>query len=157
MDQGRLPINDLTLLLFSGEAHGDETDAGLGNAAQRIFEKLNTHLSRRLGSGGYQALLKRALALAAADFPWLAAVHVTETGDLAGLGTALAGRTALEATQSSRAILASLIGLLETFIGEDLCRGILRAIWPDTMRRDPVQSDPRGTPAAAETERDTHG
>jgi len=115
---------DLARLLLAGERDG---------AVPRTFEKLDTHLTRRLGAGGYHALLKRAVILAAVEFPWLASVHVTDKGELDGLGLLSQVQTADEAAEGAAAVLASLIGLLETFIGQTLCRRMLRAIWPETV------------------------
>lgn len=136
MEQDTQTQNDLAHLLFSGEWAGGSRVDELQNAIQGTFEKLNAHLARRLGAGGYHALLKRAVTLAAADFSWLSSVHVTANGTLEGFGPLSEVQTVSEMAEGCAAILARLIGLLETFIGRALCLRVLHAVWPDAVLRD---------------------
>jgi hypothetical protein len=144
MEQHTPTTNELALLLFTDERSGDADAEELPNAVQRTFEKLGLHLSQRLGSGGYHALLKRAVTLAAADFPWLAAVQVTEGGDLTGFGPASEAWGAAEAAEGGMAVLARLIGLLDAFIGRTLCLRVLHTVWPDSVGIGPEDSQEDG-------------
>ncbi len=146
MDQDTQTQNALALRLFSGERAGGSSADELQSAVQRTFEKLNVHLARRLGSGGYHALLKRAVMLAARDFPWLSSVQVTEDGVLEGFGLVSHVQTISEMAEGCVAILASLIGLLDTFIGRKLCLRVLHTVWPDAvpMTTDGSQGENNG-------------
>jgi hypothetical protein len=136
MEQDALAIKNLALLLLSDErANGSGGGANeLQGAVQRTFDKLNAHLARRLGSDGYHALLKRSVALAATEYPWLASVRVTGTGDLEGFEPLPGGQALSETAAGFATILASLIGLLETFIGRNLCLRMLLNVWPDAIQ-----------------------
>jgi hypothetical protein len=133
MEQDKLSNKVLALLLFAGERADDSGPDELQDAVQRTFEKLSVHLARRIGSAGYRALLKRAVAVAATDFPWLVLVSVSENGTLGGFGTEAKGRDTSETADACVAILASLIGLLETFIGRTLCFRVLHDVWPGEL------------------------
>jgi hypothetical protein len=112
------------------EANGNKSARTKPPAAFDVCEKLRPPLATLMGNGGFQALLSRALALAAAEVPWLRAMHVRSEGTLSGLedlpvrpdpDTLLEGRIVL---------LAQLLGLLVAFIGEDLTLRLVREIWP---------------------------
>lgn len=92
-------------------------------ATCRVCEKLRRPLSRLMGPAGFSSLLSRALTLAQRDAPALDRVRVTTTGALEGLLD--------EAAQASSALVAYLIELLTTFIGESLTLRLLQDIWPD--------------------------
>ena len=74
-------------------------------------------------------LLARALAVATTRFPYLSAVRVGADGSLAGLRVA-AGAHSQAASEGAVAIMANLLGLLITFIGEDLTLRLLSTAWP---------------------------
>ncbi len=92
-------------------------------ATCRVCEKLRRPLSHLAGPAGYSSLLARALTLAQREAPVLDDVRVTATGTLEGLEG--------EAAQASVTLIAHLIELLTTFIGESLTLRLLRDIWPD--------------------------
>lgn len=92
-------------------------------ATCRVCERLRRPLSHLTGPAGYSSLLSRALTLAQRDAPVLRQVRVTENGDLDGLED--------EAAQASATLVAQLIELLITFIGESLTLRLLQDIWPD--------------------------
>ena len=84
MEQETPTPKDLAVLVLYYEKTKNCESDGLMDAIQRRFEKLNEHLSIRLGSGGYHALLRRAAALAIGDLPWLAPINVSNDGTLEG-------------------------------------------------------------------------
>ncbi|MGO8672495.1 MAG: hypothetical protein ACLQVD_14160 [Capsulimonadaceae bacterium] len=130
MEQDTQSIIDLAALVLSAE-RGADTELA---AAERTFAKLSVHLSARLGSTGYRALLKRALTLATVDVPWLTLARVCPDGTLEGLDTV--GRSGGEVSQGSTAVLARLIELLDTFIGRTLTLRVLHSAWPDAIPID---------------------
>lgn len=83
-----------------------------------------------MGGAGFQALLARALALAAVEAPWLAAVLVVADGELEGLAVAQARLDAAEFSEGEAALLAQLLGLLVAFIGQALTLRLIIQIWP---------------------------
>jgi hypothetical protein len=98
--------------------------------AVRVCEKLRLSLSRFAGADGFTALLRRALALARADEPTVAAVKVLADGRLEGLEKLFAGADE-RGLGSSIAIVAHLLRLLVTFIGAPLTLRLVREAWPD--------------------------
>jgi hypothetical protein len=109
-------------------------------AALNAFEKLRLHLSKLVGVSGYQALLARALALAKAEAPWLGAAQVKADGSIDGF-TAAASKQELEtALSGGTVLLAQLLGLLITLIGETLTLRIVSDVWPDASLHDANQS-----------------
>jgi len=95
----------------------------------RISEKLYTSLTRFVGEDGFAALLRRAVALARAEVPWLQNVTVTARGRLEGMNEfATDAETDREA---ATAITEQFLELLVNFIGEPLTLRLLRDAWPD--------------------------
>jgi hypothetical protein len=129
-------IHDLAILLLNFQQEGKHGRPELPSAVRGTFEKLNTHLSNRLGSAGYQALLSRALALAKADFPWLDLVRVGKDGTLEGLFEAAASQNTSIVVDGSVAIVSNFIRLLETFVGRDLSMRLLNGVWPNAIQID---------------------
>jgi hypothetical protein len=93
-------------------------------------EKLRPHLATLMGSGGFHALLLRALALAKSEVAWLHAVHVKADGTLEAFHEFEAQVSAEEMTNGCVILLAELLGLLVAFIGEDLTLRMVRDVWP---------------------------
>ncbi len=118
-------ILDLVRRLLTLEAEEREGRTSLLDAAERVSDKLRTHLSRRIGQEGFRTLLARALALTKTLFPTLHAVRIEENGSLVGLPIDA------ESSEAAVALLACLVGLLVTFIGEDLTLRMLGAVWPE--------------------------
>jgi hypothetical protein len=96
-------------------------------AAFHVSEKLRPPLSTLAGATGFRALLVRALTLAKAQLPNLNAVQVKPDGSLEGLN----GLRNEEAAEAGVTLIAQLLGLLGTFIGENLMLRLVRDLWPD--------------------------
>ena len=97
-------------------------------ATCRVCEKLRRPLSHLTGPAGFSSLLTRALTLAQREAPALSGVRVTSTGTLEGLSG--------EAAQASTTLIAHLLELLTTFIGESLTLRLLHDIWPELPTSD---------------------
>jgi hypothetical protein len=102
-------------------------------AAERVFDKLSQRLAQLITPVGSEALLRRAAHLSRAEFPFLDGVQgapntdalidrLRETAATVEPGEAYAGYVVL---------LATLVALLESFIGKDLTVRILRNVWPE--------------------------
>jgi hypothetical protein len=84
-----------------------------------------------VGVAGFRSLFSRALTLAKAEVPWLNAVKVRADGSLEGLGARNTKQERDEAERAGVVLLAQLLGLLDTFIGEALMLRLVRDTWPD--------------------------
>jgi hypothetical protein len=103
-------------------------------AAFRVCEKLRQPLSTLAGATGYRSLISRALTLAKKEAPSLGEVQVKEDGSLERTG---AIELMDEAAKKGEALLvAQLLGLLVTFIGQALTLGLVRDLWPDAPFED---------------------
>ena len=97
--------------------------------AARVCETLREILTAFAGTAGFRSLLTRALTLAEAQAPALACVQVLEDGSLSGLEQ-LGGASSKAATAAGRVLVAQLLDLLITFIGEPLTLQLVRIAWP---------------------------
>ena len=84
----------------------------------RVYEKLRRQLGAPVGPDGFQALASRALALAKSESPRLRAVQVTANGGLRGLGEVESQADADEDGEAGVILIAQLLGLFLTFLGE---------------------------------------
>jgi hypothetical protein len=100
-------------------------------AAFRAIETLRVPLAAVMGTEGVRAIGSRALALAAADVPWLRALHVKADGSFEGLDAVEAQIGPEDTAEGGIAVLAQLLGLLAAFIGENLTLGLVREVWPN--------------------------
>jgi|SoiMethySBSTD1v2_1073268.scaffolds.fasta_scaffold191789_2 hypothetical protein len=101
------------------------------SAAFRVCEKLRQPLSRLAGLAGFRSLLSRALALANDEARWMKAIHIKADGSLEGLDEAQAQLAEDEIAEGEVVLIAQLIGLLVTFIGEELTLRLVQESWPD--------------------------
>jgi hypothetical protein len=103
----------------------EKAEAGTANpdarAVSRVCDKLRRPLITLAGAAGFRSLLARALTLAKQESPLLAAWEVKSDGSLQGLKG--------EAVQSGAVLIAHLIGLMITFIGESLTLRLLHDVW----------------------------
>ena len=117
------------------EAGGEREPAALAHAATRVDAVLRGRLSGLIGLTGYTILVARATRLAQAEVPALAPAMFdprAEDGLQGAHAFALAhGDDPSVAADGLAAIMAHLIGLLVTFIGEDLALRLVHEAWPD--------------------------
>ena len=119
--------------LLAHEAEGRQQPEALAEAADRACQRLRQRLESLTGLVGFNTLFARALNLATAEFPGLDALTVEQRPDacLAGVRAFAAAHEPAEAGAGLAAILANFIGLLVTFIGEDLGLRLVRQAWPE--------------------------
>ena len=101
------------------------------DATVQVCEKLRVPLSRLAGVIGFTSLLSRALALAKGDVPSLLAVRVRPDGSLEGWAEAGRDGEAGSMATGGEVLVARLLGLLVTFIGEPLTLRLVHEVWPD--------------------------
>jgi len=115
------------------EAGGRTEPLTLPEAAERVDARLKGRLGGLIGQTGYTILVVRAVRLARGEVPTLEGVTV-DTGAEGGLDGIRAFALASDAGADEAgltAILAHVIGLLITFIGEDLALRLVREAWPE--------------------------
>lgn len=93
-----------------------------------VMETLRPHFSALMGTAGFRALLSRALVLASAEVAWLSDLHVNADGSFEGLNELEAQANPEEIAACGVVLLARLLGLLVTLIGEDLTLQLLSNI-----------------------------
>jgi hypothetical protein len=124
-------IQNLTGRLIALEAARDDPSGGLAPGAAGVLEKLRAPLSRLAGAAGFRSLLSRALALAKAKDASLNPVQVRADGSLEGFAGVRHDPTAGAGEDGGAVVVAHLLGLLVTFIGEPLTLRLVRDAWAD--------------------------
>jgi len=109
---------ELARSLVASEADATPTSLHTEPATVRVYEKLRRQLGAPVGPDGFQALASRALALAKSESPRLRAVQVTANGGLRGLGEVESHADADEDGEAGVILIAQLLGLFLTFLGE---------------------------------------
>ncbi len=123
-------IQNLARLLIALEAAHEPSNGQFGGAL-RTCDKLRTPLARLAGVGGFRSLMARALALATAEVPGLKSVLVKPDGSLEGFETAQVHPSSGLGVDPGVVVVAQLLGLLVTFIGEPLTLHFVRDAWPN--------------------------
>jgi hypothetical protein len=108
-------------------ALGTPSEKGMP-AAFRVCEKLRRPLTALAGAAGYHSLLLRALALASREAPGLGAVRIKVDGSLEDE----TDRNSHDA-KGGRLLVARLIGLLFSFVGETLTLRLVQDVWPGAL------------------------
>ena len=122
---------NLAQRLVAYEAVGDENSAPSESAASRVCAKLRGPLITLAGVAGFRSLLSRALTLARAEVPSLSAVQVAADGSLRGLDELVSQTDKEHAREGGAILIAQLVGLLLTFIGEGLTIRLVQDVWPE--------------------------
>jgi hypothetical protein len=91
-------------------------------AGVQVCDKLRQPLSTLMGPAAFRSLLGRALTLAKREAGNLIDVKVKDNGSLEGLNGGAEG--------AGLVIVASLVALLMTFIGQPLTLRLLHDVWP---------------------------
>jgi hypothetical protein len=105
----------------------------------QVFEKLRIALTQFVGADGFTALMRRALALARKEVPSLQNAKVTPEGRLEGIDESAAD--AKNGSEAATAVIANLLALLVTFLGEPLTLRLMGDAWPDVFRRTTAESE----------------
>jgi hypothetical protein len=125
-------IQDLARRLLASEPARVESPHGDADQAVLACERLRVPLTKLIGAAGFASLLSRALALARRQAPPLEGLRVGADGLLTGFNEVQQDSGAAEAARHWGAVLvAELLGLLVTFIGQPLTLSLVREAWPD--------------------------
>jgi hypothetical protein len=118
--------------LSAYEAAESESSETRAPAAFSVCEKLRGPLTRLSGINGFRSLLSRALALAGDEVRWLRVVHIRADGSLE-VPAEIADLDHQEITNGEVVLVAQLLELLVTFIGETLTLSLVREVWPGAL------------------------
>jgi hypothetical protein len=124
-------IMELAQRLLAYEAAAPNTPSVLC-----VSEKLRRPLSKLAGSSGFRSLLTRSLTLAKAEVPRLGDVRVNPDGSLEGWSEL--GNHNQDA-EAGVILIAQLLGLLGTLIGEGLMLSLVLDAWPDFTAIDTLE------------------
>ncbi len=103
--------------------------AGKPPTATRVVDRLRRVLGTLLGAAGFEALLARAVTLAKAELPALRALQVQADSSLTGLNEP-------GDHDGEVVIIAHVLGLLVTFLGEALMLRLVNDSWPKANLSD---------------------
>jgi hypothetical protein len=117
--------------LLTYEAVASENSGPAESAAFRVCAKLRRPLITLAGVAGFRSLLSRALTLARAEAPSLSALQIAADGSLKGLDELASQTDKGQARDEGAILIAQLIGLLLTFIGEGLTLRLVHDVWPE--------------------------
>jgi hypothetical protein len=120
---------ELAERLIDDEAAGATSSSSEANipVAFRVCEKLRHPLTTLAGAAGFRSLLLRALTLAKREDPSLGTLRVNADGSLEDVEPNLDHHDA----EGGALLVANLIELLFTFIGEALTLRLMHDVWPD--------------------------
>lgn len=132
--------------LLEQEMKGRRDPEELEGAINRVCAELHRELVNLVGPGGVHALIGCAVHRAKRDFPFLGPVAPVPDpgGCLRRVRESVQGRTPSEAEASMVAVLAHFLGLLTSFLGEELGLHPVRKIWPEVVSAG-MAPEPWGT------------
>lgn len=136
MNEATPQTREFAQRLLACEATSDTPAGTKALVVFRVCEKLRQPLSTLAGVEGYRSLLARALALAKAEVPSLAAVQVNADGSLAQWDSVEPHQHLNHSGKCAEVLLAQLLGLLITFIGQPLTLRLVQDIWPQARFGD---------------------
>jgi hypothetical protein len=123
--------------VLAHEAQGRRSPGEIADAFEAAYLPLRRRLEPVLGAGGVNILFARALNLSSSEFPFLQRVEAEElTGGLKRLRESTQGYEASEVSEGFVVLLATLIWLLSSFIGEDLALRMTDEAWSAALREN---------------------
>ena len=128
-----LPLHlvDFSRQMLGSEAKEFKDPADSAQAMECVYQKLLKSLDPVIGSGGFQALVARALYLTKKIFPGPLRSHSRPDYARKGLRESVVGLKPAEASEGFATAVANTLSLLVTLIGEDIVFGLLRGIWTE--------------------------
>ena len=138
-----LETRNLARRLLVDEAAADKTSQSTESAVFRVYEKLHRSLCQLAGVAGFRSLASRALTLAKAEAPGLGAMQVNSDGFLHGTREFEPQIDKYHDEEAELILIAQLLGLLITFIGETLTLRLVQDTWPSAGLEDCRSGDRR--------------
>jgi len=136
MNHSTPKVRKLARGLLALEATATTTVGSDMPAAFRVCEKLRRTLVRLAGVAGFRSLISRTLALAAQEASWLQELRIGADGSLERLADAEAKLSSSEVERGETALVAQLITLLFSFVGEALTMRLLQESWGEARAVD---------------------
>ena len=127
--------------LLTAEGVDAERRLAAPAAAEQVFWKLSQRLAQLITLVVADALLARAVHLSRAEFPFLDRAQTARSAAAwtLRLRESAEGAESSQAAEGFEAVLAILIALLISFVGEDLTLRVLREVWPELPMPQSVQ------------------
>lgn len=123
-------ILNLARQLLAGEKLRVDSSHGDADPAVQACEKLRLPLTKLAGVAGYSSLMSRALTLAKRQAPSLERLRVGADGSLiVSNGVPKVSDTAGPAAPAAVVLVAEMLNLLVTLIGEPLTLSLVRESW----------------------------
>ena len=129
MTQVPTTFTDFARRLLLHEAGNGSVDEVTGSMEQGC-RALQDRIAPLVGSAAFDALIVRAVKLAARKFAFLDDTPIGANCSADGLRQAVEGREQREVTDAVAAILANFLWLLVIFIGENLGLRMVHEVWP---------------------------
>src|SRR5688572_22815108 len=125
---GNAAQRELALKVVTQHAGPAAGAKAIAAAARRAYDDLARVVAPLIGQGGFEALAARALHLARQEYPCLVQTRQPEdaAGSFSQVVDCLERQGPAVATEAAGAVLATLTGLLVTFIGEPLTTRLVR-------------------------------
>lgn len=121
----------LSRRIIEHEIAGREAPADVAAAIEGALRRLHQVMATGIGPLGFQAVVTRAVHLTRRACPGFDACHVTcgDTVVMTGMSEMIEREGAAQAGEAAAVLLANVIALLSSFIGEDLSFRLLRRGW----------------------------
>jgi hypothetical protein len=128
-------LRDLALKQLTSTDRTRADSAELAASLRRAHTNLSQLLIPLIGRTAAGALTARAVHLVQREHPWLPTQRPDQSDDaIEVVAASLAQQDLQAAREAGAAVLATLAGLLVTFIGDSLTMRLLRKSWPDGFR-----------------------
>lgn len=125
----------MALRLLDLETPEQPSSDQLAAGAERALQRLRGPLIAHFGAEGFYGLLRRALQLARREYAFLEPVEAGARDEacLKGLPESVRERAPADVRAGLAGVLANLLWLLVTFIGQNLALRLVSQVWPEAM------------------------
>lgn len=120
----------LATRLIMHEANASEFKTTENQQAAEVIQKLRPQLVELMGNMGFQALVSRSLALVQEEAPGLAGARLNPDGRLDGFDDSPESAQLRKNSTGGSVLLAKILGLLSSVIGELLTVQIVTEVFP---------------------------
>jgi len=124
-------VVSLSRTILEHEIGKREAPDEIAAAIERCFQRLYAELVNLVGHAGYQALLARAVHLTRPEGGPLEVAIADGTVNVKDLAERVKRDGGPRVIDDTTTLLANLIGLLTTFLGEELTMRLVRRIWTE--------------------------
>jgi len=128
-------MDGLPRRIIAIEAGRADSSDWQGSPVARACDRMRVPLTNLMGVSGFASLTSRALAMARQDDPSLCVVTMRTDGSLEGFEEYERGWTGTT-DREGKFLVARLVGLLATFVGESLTLRLMQEVWPELIGRN---------------------